>query len=122
VENRYDTIAVAKDCVVALRYIMKDGRNEILENTMNRDPVSYLHGSSGILLLLQAQIEGLKAGDEKKVYLTTESGFTNEDFSFDVIIDNVRPASKEEIILGYPIKLALQKCDDDCECYNHKDV
>jgi hypothetical protein len=83
---------------------------------MVHDPVNYLHGSAGILLLLQAQIEGLIAGDKKTVYLTSESRLTKEDFSFDVIIDDVRPASKDEIILGYPVKLAAQKCEDDCEC------
>ena len=118
-ENKHDTIPVARDCVVALRYIIRDSRNEILENTMNRDPVNYLHGSTGILPLLQAQIEGLKAGDNKTVYLATESGLTSEDFRFDVIIDSVRAASKEEIVLGYPVKITFQKCEGDCECYNH---
>jgi len=42
-----------------------------------------LHGSSGILPLLQAQLAGLKTGDKKIVYLTAESGFTNDDFIFD---------------------------------------
>jgi FKBP-type peptidyl-prolyl cis-trans isomerase SlyD len=118
VENKHDQMPVAKDCVVALRYIMKDSRNEILEDTMNRDPVNYLHGSPGILPLLQLQIEGLKAGETKTVYLTTESGLPNEDFTFDVIIDDVRVASKEEIMLGYPVKLTFHRCEDDCECYN----
>ena len=117
-ENKYELIPVAKDYVVALRYIMKDSRGEILENTMNRDPVNYLHGSPGILPLLQAQIEGLNAGDKKTVYLTTESGLTNEDFIFEVIIDDVRVALKDEIMLGYPVKLTLQKCEDGCECYD----
>ena len=121
-ENKYDQIPVARDYVVALRYIMKDSRGEILENTMNRDPVNYIHGSPGILPLLQAQIEGLNAGDKKTVYLTTESGLTNEDFTFDVIIDDVRVATKEEIMLGYPVKLTLQKCENDCECYNNQVV
>jgi len=118
VESKYDQIPVAKDYVVALRYIMKDSRGEILENTMNRDPVNYLHGSPALLPLLQAQIEGLNAGDKKTVYLTTESGLTNEDFTIDVIIDDVRVASKDEIMLGYPVKLTLQRCEGDCECYN----
>jgi FKBP-type peptidyl-prolyl cis-trans isomerase SlyD len=121
VENKYDRIAIAKNCVVALRYIMKDSRGDILENTMDRDPVNYLHGSPAILPLLQAQIEGLMAGDKKTVRLTTESGLTNEDFTFDVIIDDVRVALNEEIILGYPVKLTLEKCGNECACYSDQD-
>ena len=121
-ESKYDQISVAKDYVVALRYIMKDSRGEMLENTMNRDPINYLHGSPGILPLLQSQIEGLNAGDKKTVYLAAESGLINDDFTFDVIIDDVRAASKEEIILGYPVKLTLQKCDESCECFSQQIV
>jgi len=122
VADKHDQIAVARDNVVALRYIMKDGQGDILENTMNREPVNYLHGSPAILPLLQTQIEGLNAGDKKTIYLTSESGLTNEDFTFDVIIDDVRAASKEEILLGYPVRLTVEKCENDCQCYNGKVV
>jgi hypothetical protein len=96
---------------------MKDSNEVVLENTMNDSPVSYLHGSTGIHPLLQAQLEGLKAGDKKTIYLTTDSGLTNKDFVFEVIIDDVRAALKEEILLGYPVKLNVSKCEADCDCY-----
>src|SRR5450432_296428 len=110
-------IYIAKDSVASIRYIMKNSQGAILENTMNNDPVSYLHGSGGILLLLQAQLEGLNAGDKKLVYLTAASGLTNEDFIFDVIVDEVRVALEEEILLGYPVRLNVSKCEADCDCY-----
>lgn len=109
---------IAKNSVVSMRYIMKNSNGEILENIMNNDPVNYLHGSSAIQSLLQLQLEGLKAGDKKLVYLKAASGLTNEDFIFDVIIDEVREAMEEEILLGYPIKINIAKCESDCNCYN----
>ena len=121
-ENKYDTIPIARNCVVAIRYIMKNSRGEVLEDNISRDPVNYLQGSSGIQPLLQAQVEGLRAGDKKKVYLATESGLVSEDFIFEVIVDNVRAASEEEIMLGYPVKLVVEKCEEDCECYHHNVV
>jgi hypothetical protein len=108
---------ITKNSVVSVRYIMKNSRGDVLENTMNNDPVSYLHGSTGILPLLQAQLEGLKAGDKKLVYLTTSSELTSEDFIFDVIVDEVRVALKEEVLLGYPVQLNVSKCETDCDCY-----
>ena len=108
---------VAKNNVVSIRYIMKNNKEEILENTMSNDPVSYLHGAAGIQTLLQAQLEGLKIGDKKIVYLNAESGLTNKDFIFEVIIDDVRAAMEEEILLGYPVKINVQKCEADCDCY-----
>jgi FKBP-type peptidyl-prolyl cis-trans isomerase 2 len=109
---------IANNSVVSIRYIMKNSKDEVLENTMNGLPVSYLHGSAGIQPLLQAQLVGLKAGDKKEVYLTAASGLTNEDFIFEVIIDEVRVALKEEVLLGYPVLLDITKCEADCECYN----
>jgi len=108
---------VAKNRIVSIRYIMKNSKEEVLENTMNGIPVSYLHGSSGIQQLLQEQLEGLKRGDKKIVYLPASSGLTSEDFVFEVIIDEVSIASEEEIMLGYPVKPVVQKCEADCDCY-----
>lgn len=113
-------IIVAKDCVVSMRYVMKNSEGVILENTMNNLPVSYLHGASGILSLLQVQLQGLKAGDKKMVYLEAAAGLTEEDFIFEVIIDHVRVALDEEILLGYPVEVNVQACDADCDCYNQQ--
>ena len=109
---------VAKNCVVSLRYIMKSSEGVVLENTMDGLPVSYLHGAAGILSLLQEQLEGLKEGDKKIVYLAAASGLTAQDFVFEVIIDQVRTALKEEIMLGYPVEVTVQVCEADCDCYN----
>ena len=107
---------IAKNSVVSMRYIMKNGAGEILENTMDQHPVSYLHGSSAIHPSLQLQLEGLKAGDNKSVILKAASGLTNEDFILDVTIDEVRDALQEELLLGYPIKLNIAPCGTGCNC------
>ena len=59
---------------------MKNSSGEVLEDNWNNDPVSYLHGSTAILPMLQVQLEGLKTGDKKLVYLTSAPGLSNEDF------------------------------------------
>jgi len=108
---------IAKNNVVSMRYIMKNAAGEELENTMYSAPVSYLHGVSSIHLLLQAQLEGLKAGDKKTVYLDAGSGLVTEDFTFEVLIDQVRPALPEELMLGYPVQLPAPPCEAGCDCY-----
>ena len=108
---------VAKNCVVSMRYVMKRSQGLVLENTMNGLPASYLHGAAGILSLLQEQLEGLKAGNKKTVFLPATAGLTAEDFVFEVIIDQVRTALKEEIMLGYPVQANVQACEADCDCY-----
>jgi FKBP-type peptidyl-prolyl cis-trans isomerase 2 len=109
-------IPVIKNSVVSIRYIMRNSRGEVLEDIMNNDPVNYLQGAAGIQPLLQAQLEGLKAGDKKSVYLPATAGLTSEDFIFDVIVDEVRLASEEEITSGHPLKLIIKKCGPGCNC------
>jgi len=109
---------IEKNSIVSIRYIMQNSKGEVLENTMDLDPVSYLHGSSAIEPLLQAQLEGLIRGNKKQVYLRAASGLVSEDFIFDVIVDDVRTASEAEILLGYPVRLAASRCDYDCDCYS----
>jgi len=109
---------ITKDRVVSIRYIMKNSNDEILENIMDGDPVSYVQGSRGIFPSLQQQLEGLKAGDKKEVYLTGLPGLSGEDFSFEVIIDDVRVALTEEVLMGYPLKINAGKCEAGCDCYS----
>lgn len=116
-----DNLCVTKDMVVALRYIMRNGKGETLENTMQSSPVNYLHGSTGILPMLQQQLKGLTAGDKKKVYLFKDNSEADDDFEFDVVIDDVRTALPEEIILGYPVQITTSICEDDCMCYNESE-
>jgi len=105
-------MTVTKNLIVAFRYIMKNNRGEVIENTMEGSSKSYLHGSLGIDPLLQVQFEGLKVGDTKIIYLKKENN-SNEDFTFDIVIDQIRPALKEELMLGYPVIA----CNEDCTCY-----
>ena len=111
---------IDRDMVVAIRYIMRNDKGYVLEDIMKSSPVNYLHGSNGILLLLQEQLKGLKAGDKKRVYLLKNSSEADADFEFDVVIDDVRPAFPEEIILGYPVQITNAICNGDCCCYDEK--
>jgi FKBP-type peptidyl-prolyl cis-trans isomerase 2 len=97
---------------------MRNGRGEIIENTRNAAATNYLHGSSSVLPSLQTQVEELKAGDKKTVYLKSGEAFVDDDFSFEVIIDAVREALPEEIMLGYAVNINSQECDENCDCYS----
>ena len=112
-------MSVAGNSVVSMRYIMKTEAGEVLENTMKNNPVSYLHGAAGIHPMLQAQLEGSKAGDTKRVYLDAATGASLPALIFEVIIDNIRAAMPEELALGYPVQLAAKPCEADCDCYVH---
>ena len=108
---------IAENTIVTIRYIMQNSRGDILENTLDGPAASYLHGGSGILKLLQAQLDGLFAGEKKRVFLFRGQEALPEDFIFDVRIEKVREALPEEIRLGYPLPGIAVECGPDCSCY-----
>ncbi len=91
-------------------------------------PVCYLHGSMAIEPRLQAQLEGLGPGERKQVYLRKGEGGADDDFSFDVLIGELRAALPEEMLLGYPVMRQDQipannsECGYDCACRKKRPV
>jgi hypothetical protein len=92
---------------------MQNTNGEVIEDNSNASPTCYLHGGSSIAPFLQSQFEGLGLGDIKTIFLNGGS----ENISFKIIIDKLRPASGEELILGYPVD-ENANCNSDCNCYS----
>jgi FKBP-type peptidyl-prolyl cis-trans isomerase SlyD len=114
---------LAKNClmeitnkrIVALRYIMKNSRGEELENIMQSQPLEYLHGAGKILPQLELRLEGMKAGEKKSFSFSDESN-SDQEFYFDVIIDEVRIATEKELQIGKPIEKNSNECGPGCCC------
>lgn len=109
-------MTVKKNIIVFFRYTMRNSRGEVLENNMDSSPKCYLHGAAGIQPSLQMQFKGLKVGDSKTIYLKEDGGIIADNYTFNVIIDNLRLATEEELLLGYPIVINDSICGPDCIC------
>jgi hypothetical protein len=108
---------IMKNMVVTFRYVMRNAKGQVLEDTTAGEPTRYLHGSNEISPLLQQQLEGLKEGATSDISLLQSMGNASGDYFFKVIIETVRPANEDELLLGYPLTLA--DCGDDCECHKN---
>lgn len=107
---------IAANTVVSLRYIMKNESREVIEDIINTAPVKYLHGSGNILPALEACLEGLETGQHKSISISNQtSSQLNEQFHFDVVIDDVRPATEGELKKGKPIH-STNECGPECCC------
>jgi Ni2+-binding GTPase involved in maturation of urease and hydrogenase len=78
---------IKKGMHVSMRYVLRNSKGEVLEDKQN---ATYQHGGSAISPLLQAQLEGLKPGEAKTIVLKKGDEDADDDFTFDVIIDQVR--------------------------------
>ncbi len=87
--------AVKEGMIVFMRYVLRNSKGEVLEDKQYAGPV--------ISPLLQAQLEGLKPGEAKKIILKKGDDGADDDFTLDVIIDDVREAVPE----GPPMTIHL---------------
>jgi len=99
--------------VVSLRFVMKNGTGDVIEDIMNQAPVEYLHGSGNILPSLEAGVEGLQIGETKQVVF--KNGGSDDEFHIDLVVDAIRAATVDEIEAGKPEKKA-EICGPDCCC------
>ncbi len=109
---------ITRNTIVKIRYVMSTCKGDILENIMEAAPISYLHGAGNILPALEAGLDGLSAGDTKTILLSRENGFPglNDDFYIDVIVDDVRMATEEDITRTSPVNTLDNDCGENCCC------
>ena len=102
---------IQKNAVVSLRFVMKTNDGEVIEDTMDGKPVEYLHGGGNILPSLESVLEGLPEGTQKSFIINDEQ--LTYSLHFNVVIDEIREATTEEIKSGKPGK---KECGPDCCC------
>ncbi len=99
---------------------MKNSAGDVLQNILGDKPVEYLHGCGSIMPVLEDSLKGLKAGEKASVTISNSLDIQlDSHFYFEVVIDNVRLATDEEIKKGKPVKAeANDECGPDCNCYS----
>ncbi|WP_278251883.1 FKBP-type peptidyl-prolyl cis-trans isomerase [Sabulibacter ruber] len=110
---------VAFKTVVSLRYLMKNSKGEVLEDTMSGEPIQYIHGFGNILPALEANLIGLRAGDTRNVSICQEDGYQDLDDSFtlELVVEEVRAATKEELEVGLLVqKIKEESCGPEGCC------
>lgn len=109
---------ISEHTVVSMRFKMKNSRGEVLENIMEGPPIHYLHGSGTILPALEAELNGLKAGDGKAIFISKDQGYDgiDDEFNVEVIIDAVRRATEKELMEGLSPQVKDEYCGPNCRC------
>ncbi|MBA2661155.1 MAG: peptidylprolyl isomerase [Bradymonadaceae bacterium] len=66
---------VAQDKVVLIHYTLKNGDGEVLDSSLDTDPMPYLHGAGNIVPGLERQLEGKSVGDKFIAEVPPEEGY-----------------------------------------------
>ena len=63
---------VAKNTVVTIDYTLTNPAGDVLDSSRGGEPLSYLHGSGGIIPGLESALDGKSVGDELRTVVPPE--------------------------------------------------
>lgn len=66
---------IADQCVVSIRYEVKDEDGVVVDSSEGRDPLVYLHGHNNIIPGLESALAGLAVGDDFDVTVAPEEAY-----------------------------------------------
>lgn len=66
---------VADGMVVEIHYTLTDDKGEVLDSSIDSDPLPYLHGGDNIVPGLERAMNGRKIGDKFKADVSAEDGY-----------------------------------------------
>lgn len=66
---------IQKDCVVSIDYTLSDNEGTVIDTSLEREPLSYLHGAGGLLPGMEKALNGRIEGEKIKTTLIPEEGY-----------------------------------------------
>ena len=109
-----NNLRVGSQRIVSIRYRMKNSDGQVLIDTFEGEPVKFRYGSGEILAGLEGPLTGLKAGEETRFSLRSETTpQLDQNYHFEVIVDNVPWATDSAVTTDANDGVA---CGSDCDC------
>jgi FKBP-type peptidyl-prolyl cis-trans isomerase 2 len=119
-------MAVTAGSQVSFTYTLSS-EGEVIESNANDAPMTYTQGGGQILPALEAELVGLKAGDEKIVNLSAANGYGEvredafQEIPLDQLPDDARKVGALLQAQGYPVPIRVAELKEDVAVldFNH---
>ncbi len=66
---------IAENKVVSIHYELTNTTGEVLDSSLDKDPLTYLHGTGGLIPGLEKALDGHGVGDEMDVEIAPEDAY-----------------------------------------------
>jgi FKBP-type peptidyl-prolyl cis-trans isomerase SlyD len=96
---------IAKDKAVTLEYTLSDEAGEILESSKGKDPLTYIHGSGGLVKGFETALEGKSPKDVLNFTVHPKDGYgeRRDDLVFQAKREQF--AAISELTIGMPLRV-----------------
>jgi FKBP-type peptidyl-prolyl cis-trans isomerase SlyD len=68
-------MVIEKDKVVYMHYTLKNDKGEMIDSSIEAEPLAYIHGNGYLIPGLEEELEGKKANDSIEVTIPPEKGY-----------------------------------------------
>jgi len=72
-------MTIAENSVVTIHYTLKDDAGEVIDSSLEGEPIAYLHGHGNLVPGLERELQGKSTGDKLSVSVTPEEGYGQYD-------------------------------------------
>lgn len=93
---------VSKDKVVKIHYTLKDVDGNVLDSSVGKEPLEYLHGNGFLIVGLERELEGKNPGDKFDVTIQPEDAYGKYDEA--LILD----VQRSQFETNDPIEVGMQ--------------
>ncbi len=99
---------IENDRVVAIDYRLTDDDGQLIDSSEGREPLSYLHGSGGLIPGLEKELAGKSAGEQLEVIVAPEDAYGAYDDELKQEVERDRFADSDTIEVGMRFRVPTQ--------------
>ncbi len=96
---------IAKDTAVTLEYTLSDESGETLESSKGREPLTYIHGSGGLIKGFETALEGRSPKDSFSFTVTPEDGYGERRQELLFQAPKEQFDSVPDLVVGMPLRV-----------------
>jgi len=89
--------AIQEGSIVSIEYTLTDDAGKVIDSSIGKEPLTYLHGSGQIVPGLEKELTGLKVGDRKKIVVKPEDGYRTDPKAFQEIPKDKLPPEAQKV-------------------------
>jgi len=103
--SKTDPVKIENNRAVQIHYTLKDDQGEILDSSMDRGPLPYIHGVGALIPGLESELLGKEAGEKFTAVIAPENGYGEYDEGYVFQVGASEFEEDDEIEVGMQIQL-----------------
>lgn len=93
-------MSITKNSVVSIHYSLKNDKGAVIDSSIGKDPLYYLHGAGNLIAGMEENLEGKSKGDQFEVVIPPEKGYGVKKPELTQVVSKSVFGEQEDIRIG----------------------